>query len=126
VDTAATAHDWSAIASLDLRHQTARCADRSAIHSAAADQPPYAWLQLNSDALAAAQSGEIDTAEFVRRLQRLPDDPPARRGDTLYCSFCGKSQHEVKRLIAGPAVFICDECVDLCHGIVHEHDRGRS
>ena len=32
----------------------------------------------------------------------------------LYCSFCGKSQHEVKKLIAGPTVFICDECVELC------------
>jgi len=33
---------------------------------------------------------------------------------TLYCSFCGKSQHEVRKLIAGPTVFICDECVELC------------
>ncbi len=39
---------------------------------------------------------------------------------TLYCSFCGKSQHEVKRLIAGPSVFICDECVDLCNEIIVE------
>lgn len=39
---------------------------------------------------------------------------------TLYCSFCGKSQHEVKKLIAGPTVFICDECVELCTGIIHE------
>ena len=39
---------------------------------------------------------------------------------TLYCSFCGKSQHEVKRLIAGPSVFICDECIDLCNDIVRE------
>jgi len=38
----------------------------------------------------------------------------------LYCSFCGKSQHEVRRLIAGPAVFICDECVDLCNEIMRE------
>lgn len=37
----------------------------------------------------------------------------------LYCSFCGKSQHEVRTLIAGPLVFICDECVDLCHEIAH-------
>lgn len=37
---------------------------------------------------------------------------------TLYCSFCGKSQHEVKKLIAGPSVFICDECIDLCNEIV--------
>ena len=38
----------------------------------------------------------------------------------LYCSFCGKSQHEVRKLIAGPSVFICDECVDLCLDIIRE------
>ena len=38
----------------------------------------------------------------------------------LYCSFCGKSQHEVRKLIAGPSVFICDECVDLCEDIIQE------
>ena len=37
---------------------------------------------------------------------------------TLYCSFCGKSQHEVRKLIAGPTVFICDECVELCNDII--------
>ncbi len=41
---------------------------------------------------------------------------------TLYCSFCGKSQHEVKKLIAGPTVFICDECVVLCIEIIVEGD----
>ncbi len=46
-----------------------------------------------------------------------------RSGDgdrLLYCSFCGKSQHEVRKLIAGPSVFICDECVDLCNDIIRE------
>ena len=46
-----------------------------------------------------------------------------RRGDStklLYCSFCGKSQHEVRKLIAGPSVFICDECVELCNDIIRE------
>ena len=38
----------------------------------------------------------------------------------LYCSFCGKSQHEVKKLIAGPSVFVCDECVELCNDIIRE------
>ncbi len=38
----------------------------------------------------------------------------------LYCSFCGKSQHQVKKLIAGPNVFICDECVELCTQIVYD------
>jgi len=39
---------------------------------------------------------------------------------SLYCSFCGKSQHEVKKLIAGPSVFICDECIDLCNDIIRD------
>jgi ATP-dependent Clp protease ATP-binding subunit ClpX len=42
----------------------------------------------------------------------------------LYCSFCGKSQHEVRKLIAGPSVFICDECVDLCNDIIREEIQG--
>ncbi len=42
----------------------------------------------------------------------------------LYCSFCGKSQHEVRKLIAGPSVFICDECVDLCTDIIKEENKG--
>jgi ATP-dependent Clp protease ATP-binding subunit ClpX len=39
---------------------------------------------------------------------------------TLYCSFCGKSQHEVKKLIAGPSVFVCDECIELCKEIIRD------
>ena len=50
-------------------------------------------------------------------------------GKLLYCSFCGKSQHEVRKLIAGPSVFVCDECVELCNDIIREElddraDRG--
>jgi ATP-dependent Clp protease ATP-binding subunit ClpX len=44
--------------------------------------------------------------------------------NTLYCSFCGKSQHEVRKLIAGPTVFICDECVELCMDIIKEEGKG--
>ena len=44
------------------------------------------------------------------------------RSSTLYCSFCGKSQHEVDKLVAGPSIFICDECTDLCYGIVHRDE----
>ena len=48
-------------------------------------------------------------------------DTTTNSGDkVLYCSFCGKSQHEVKKLIAGPSVFICDECIDLCTDIIQE------
>jgi ATP-dependent Clp protease ATP-binding subunit ClpX len=43
---------------------------------------------------------------------------------TLFCSFCGKSQHEVRKLIAGPTVFICDECVELCMDIIREEHKG--
>lgn len=45
--------------------------------------------------------------------------------NTLYCSFCGKSQHEVRKLIAGPTVFICDECVELCMDIIREEHQTR-
>jgi len=45
---------------------------------------------------------------------------PGDNSKTLYCSFCGKSQHEVRKLIAGPSVFICDECVELCNDIIRE------
>jgi len=53
----------------------------------------------------------------------MTDDRISRSGDSskiLYCSFCGKSQHEVRKLIAGPSVFICDECVELCNDIIRE------
>lgn len=46
-----------------------------------------------------------------------------KSSNTLYCSFCGKSQHEVRKLIAGPTVFICDECVELCIDIIHEENK---
>ncbi len=53
----------------------------------------------------------------------MTDDTKGKGDDSgklLYCSFCGKSQHEVRKLIAGPSVFICDECVDLCNDIIRE------
>ena len=51
----------------------------------------------------------------------MSDDKEDNSDDKLlYCSFCGKSQHEVKKLIAGPSVFVCDECVDLCNDIIKE------
>jgi ATP-dependent Clp protease ATP-binding subunit ClpX len=53
----------------------------------------------------------------------MTEDRQGRTGDStkiLYCSFCGKSQHEVRKLIAGPSVFICDECVELCNDIIRE------
>lgn len=52
----------------------------------------------------------------------MSDDARGRNdeGKLLYCSFCGKSQHEVRKLIAGPSVFVCDECVELCNDIIRE------
>jgi len=58
----------------------------------------------------------------------MSDNKQGKGGDEdrlLYCSFCGKSQHEVRKLIAGPSVFVCDECVELCNDIIREeiHDK---
>jgi hypothetical protein len=65
-------------------------------------------------------SAKIDAAQSISRsatslINRTPHH------DILYCSFRGKNQHEVQKLIAGPSVFICDECVDLCIEFVDEH-----
>ena len=48
----------------------------------------------------------------------MPSRKGGRQDRGLNCSFCGKSQHEVKKLIAGPSVFVCDECVELCNDII--------
>jgi len=53
-------------------------------------------------------------------MSKPPKDDDATSKSSLYCSFCGKGQHEVKKLIAGPTVFICNECVELCNDIIHE------
>jgi ATP-dependent Clp protease ATP-binding subunit ClpX len=58
----------------------------------------------------------------------MSDDSRGRSDDgkLLYCSFCGKSQHEVRKLIAGPSVFVCDECVELCNDIIREELEDRA
>ena len=56
----------------------------------------------------------------VERLNMAEDKHDGKSEKLLYCSFCGKSQHEVRKLIAGPSVFICDECVELCNDIIRE------
>ena len=55
-----------------------------------------------------------------RTGQKMSKASGGESKNTLYCSFCGKSQHEVRKLIAGPTVFICDECVELCMEIIRE------
>ena len=59
--------------------------------------------------------------EAEKQAER-PAPAVVARGKTLYCSFCGKSQHDVQKLIAGPTAFICNECVGLCDGLVLEGD----
>ena len=59
----------------------------------------------------------------------MSDNKHGKNGESdrlLYCSFCGKSQHEVRKLIAGPSVFICDECVELCNDIIREEIQEKS
>lgn len=68
-------------------------------------------------------SAKIDMAEQRAHAERsgssiTASGPASER--TLYCSFCGKSQHEVRKLVAGPAVFICDECIGLCTDFVED------
>jgi hypothetical protein len=70
-------------------------------------------------------SAKIEAAEPPASDERVPSaraQKDAASPDTLYCSFCGKSQHEVRKLIAGPQSFICDECVDICTDIVEPDD----
>ncbi len=69
-----------------------------------------AIAQLNSELAKQTGAGEHGTSEAA-------SSSPEK---TLYCSFCGKSQHEVKKMIAGPASFICDECVVLCMDTIRE------
>jgi hypothetical protein len=71
-------------------------------------------------------SAKIEAAAAPASEERSPSSAGTQKDRTppkiLYCSFCGKSQHEVQKLIAGPEVFICDECVDLYTGIVEPDD----
>lgn len=63
-------------------------------------------------------SAKIDTTQPPSDATAGSQGPAPKQ--VLYCSFCGKSQHDVTKLIAGPAVFICDECVDICSDIIDE------
>jgi ClpX C4-type zinc finger/Glyoxalase superfamily protein len=75
-------------------------------------------------------SARIDAARLPAGDERAASPPAGPQNDPtspqiLYCSFCGKSQHEVRKLIAGPSVFICDECIGLCNDIVEEPEEYR-
>jgi hypothetical protein len=74
------------------------------------------WNILSAKIEAAAPASAEPSPSVVAQNDRTPPK-------TLYCSFCGKSQHEVRKLIAGPDVYICDECVELCTDFVDDlHD----
>ena len=73
------------------------------------------------------REGPVFYLHYHSNLEQPPPHPRSmaeKKGSSseklLYCSFCGKSQHEVKKLIAGPSVFICDECIELCNDIIRE------
>jgi ClpX C4-type zinc finger protein/glyoxalase superfamily protein len=68
-------------------------------------------------------SARIDAArQGAGDAQTRSADDTSAPARTLFCSFCGKSQHEVRKLVAGPSVFICDECIEICDDIVDDGD----
>jgi len=100
---------------------------RDALQDKAVETPHSESLELIAKAFAYENwnilSAKIDTAESQARDERTLS-PAAAQGSaprkTLNCSFCGKSQHAVRKLIAGPSVYICDECVEICLDIIRE------
>lgn len=83
-----------------------------------------AWLQSDDTAYEAQPDAAVRAAREMLAAADAVAQPRfahRRAKETLYCSFCGKSQDEVLKLIAGPSVFICDECVELCMYLNHEH-----
>ena len=94
------------------------------------DDNAKVWFVKTSDLFGVHAEGKT-LEELCGKLPAIVSDiievnrnqTSARKADTLYCSFCGKSQYEVQQLIAGPGSFICAECVDLCSEIV-EKKRG--
>lgn len=81
--------------------------------------------RLKAEAVASADencANRLRAATAEKELAALK----AKTVPTVYCSFCGKSQHEVRKLIAGPTALICDECVGLCVTIVDETDKAKA
>ena len=71
---------------------------------------------------------DLEIPSFLRNQKeglrnQEEDHDKKEKSSTSYCSFCGKSQHEVKKMIAGPIAFICHECVDLCVEIIKEENK---
>lgn len=83
------------------------------------------WLRSDDTAYEQSPDTALRAAREMLRAADAVDPVRVRRSvaaenkrTTCYCSFCGKSQHEVRKLIAGPTVFICDECIELCLDII--------
>jgi ATP-dependent Clp protease ATP-binding subunit ClpX len=90
---------------------------RQPADAAAGRQP--GWWARNGPRYRGVRSDARQTGDGVAMTKSSGGDSK----NTLYCSFCGKSQHEVRKLIAGPTVFICDECVELCMDIIREEHK---
>jgi hypothetical protein len=91
---------------------------RDALKAKAVETTHSESLELIANAFGYA-NWNILAAKIEAAAPRAPAQEPAGP-KTLYCSFCGKSQHDVRKLIAGPSVYICDECVELCVGIIND------
>lgn len=77
-------------------------------------------LAMAQQTLALERDAHSAVKAQLDRLTTLSTNPDPHKSHPLYCSFCGKIHTEVRELIAGPAVLICDECVDLCSEILHK------
>lgn len=76
------------------------------------------WAKLRSY-LKVREELKVAQSEIAKITRRMTGKQPADN-QGLYCSFCAKTQHEVKKLIAGPGVYVCDECVELCNEIMRD------
>jgi len=87
------------------------------------------WFVKTSDLLGIHAEGKtLDElcGKLTNVVSDLVESNQSKKASTCYCSFCGKSQHEVKSLIAGPGPFICNECVDLCSKILESKSSSRN
>jgi ClpX C4-type zinc finger len=92
------------------------------LHLRAAGQHLDAMVGIVLPALTAYVLSRCPGIRYRRKVRMSKVTGSDSKG-TLYCSFCGKSQQEVRKLIAGPTVFICDECVELCKDIIQEEKK---
>lgn len=79
-------------------------------------------IKNDADERVTAAEAEVGRAMALKRIAELELEESKMAKPTMYCSFCAKSQHDVKKLIAGPSSFICDECVELCMQIIIEQN----